>query len=139
MFLAMNRFKVKLGSEADFETVWRERDSHLRTVPGFKSFHLLRGPTKDDHTLYASHSEWASRADFEAWTRSEAFRKAHGSAGANKPLYLGHPEVELFESRWKTRRPESRVGDADERELGMAGPRPAQLTDRAACRNASRS
>jgi heme-degrading monooxygenase HmoA len=98
MFLAMNRFKVKLGSEADFETVWRERDSHLKTVPGFKTFHLLRGPTKDDHTLYASHSEWASRADFEAWTRSEAFRKAHGSAGANKPLYLGHPEVELFES-----------------------------------------
>ncbi|TCK28290.1 heme-degrading monooxygenase HmoA [Ancylobacter aquaticus] len=98
MFLAMNRFKVKLGSEADFETVWRERDSHLKTVPGFKTFHLLRGATKDDHTLYASHSQWASRADFEAWTRSEAFRKAHGSTGANKPLYLGHPEVELFDS-----------------------------------------
>ncbi len=72
MFIAMNRFKVKLGSEADFEQVWRERDSHLSTVPGFKQFELLRGPQRDDHTLYASHTIWGSRADFEAWTKSEA-------------------------------------------------------------------
>ncbi len=98
MFLAMNRFKVKLGSEADFETVWRERDSYLSSVPGFVSFSLLRGASKDDHTLYASHSVWGSREDFEAWTRSEAFRNAHRSAGGNKPLYLGHPELELFDS-----------------------------------------
>ncbi|MCK0208544.1 antibiotic biosynthesis monooxygenase [Starkeya koreensis] len=98
MFLAMNRFKVRLGSEADFEAVWRQRDSYLARVPGFVSFDLLRGATKDDHTLYASHSVWSSRADFEAWTRSEEFRNAHRSAGANKPLYLGHPELELFDS-----------------------------------------
>ena len=98
MFLAMNRFKVLRGSEEEFERVWRERDSYLAQVPGFKAFSLLRGPAKDDHTLYASHSIWASRADFEAWTRSEAFRAAHRSAGGNKPLYLGHPELELFDA-----------------------------------------
>ena len=27
---------------------------------------------------------------------SEAFRKAHESAGVNKPLYFGHPEFEGF-------------------------------------------
>ncbi len=31
-------------------------------------FHLLRGPGGDDHTLYASHTIWQSRAAFEAWT-----------------------------------------------------------------------
>ncbi|MCS0496579.1 antibiotic biosynthesis monooxygenase family protein [Ancylobacter mangrovi] len=98
MFLAMNRFKVKKGAEADFETVWRERDSQLTSVPGFVTFSLLRGPDREDHTLYASHTIWRSKADFEAWTRSEAFRAAHRNAGGNKPLYLGHPEVELFES-----------------------------------------
>ena len=36
-------------------------------------------------------------SDFEAWTRSEAFRLAHHSAGQNRPLYLGHPEFEGFE------------------------------------------
>jgi len=98
MFLAMNRFKVKHGSEADFEAVWRERDSQLATVPGFKAFNLMRGPKREDHTLYASHTIWNSKEDFENWTRSEAFRAAHRNAGANKPLYLGHPEVELFDS-----------------------------------------
>jgi hypothetical protein len=44
-----------------------------------------------------SRTIWRSRADFEAWTKSEAFRLAHQSAGQNKPLYLGHPEFEGFE------------------------------------------
>jgi heme-degrading monooxygenase HmoA len=51
-----------------------------------------------DHTLYASHTVWNNRAAFEAWTKSEAFRAAHASAGGNKPLYLGHPQFEGFET-----------------------------------------
>ena len=97
MFIAMNRFKVMLASDAEFERVWTTRDTHLREVPGFLDFHLLRGPERDDHVLYSSHTVWRSRADFEAWTRSDAFRLAHRSAGGNKPLYLGHPEFEGFE------------------------------------------
>ena len=96
MFIAMNRFKVRKGAEADFEQVWLNRDSHLDEVPGFIAFHLLKGPERDDHVLYASHTLWRSEEDFAAWTRSEAFRKAHAGAGANKPLYHGHPEFEGF-------------------------------------------
>jgi heme-degrading monooxygenase HmoA len=96
MFIAMNRFKVRKGSEQDFEQVWLTRETHLDTVPGFIVFHLLKGPERDDHVLYASHTIWRSEADFAAWTRSEAFRKAHGGTGANKPLYLGHPDFEGF-------------------------------------------
>jgi heme-degrading monooxygenase HmoA len=97
MFIAMNRFSVMLGEEKAFEAVWLKRDSHLDGVPGFVAFHLLRGPTGDDHTLYSSHTVWRSRDDFEAWTRSEAFRAAHKGAGDHKPLYLGHPKFEGFE------------------------------------------
>jgi heme-degrading monooxygenase HmoA len=97
MFIAMNRFKVMRGSEAGFEQVWTSRDTHLPGVPGFITFHLLRGPERDDHVLYSSHTIWADKADFEAWTRSDAFRQAHRNAGGNKPLYLGHPEFEGFE------------------------------------------
>ena len=97
MFIAMNRFKVAPGSQADFEQVWATRDSRLREVPGFVAFHLLRGPEHQDHVLYSSHTLWRSREDFEAWTRSEAFRAAHRNAGQNRPLYLGHPEFEGFE------------------------------------------
>jgi heme-degrading monooxygenase HmoA len=97
MFIAMNRFQVVRGQEKAFEAVWLSRDTHLETVPGFLGFHLLRGPQHEDHTLYASHSQWASRAAFEAWTKSEAFRLAHRDAGDNKPLYMGHPHFEGFE------------------------------------------
>ena len=96
MFIAMNRFKVKKGSEYDFEQIWLTRETHLEGVPGFIDFHLLKGPERGDYVLYASHSKWRSEADFVAWTKSEAFRKAHARAGSNKPLYLGHPEFEGF-------------------------------------------
>lgn len=96
MFIAMNRFKVIKGAESDFEHVWLSRETHLNEVPGFVEFHLLKGPDRDDHVLYASHTIWRSRSDFEGWTKSEQFRKAHGGAGSSKPLYLGHPEFEGF-------------------------------------------
>lgn len=98
MFIAMNRFKIKLGEEDTFEEIWRTRDSHLESVPGFKKFNLLKGPAQDDHVLYCSHSVWESRSHFEDWTRSEAFRKAHSGAGEHRDIYLGHPELEAFEA-----------------------------------------
>ncbi|HXW70210.1 MAG TPA: antibiotic biosynthesis monooxygenase [Methylocella sp.] len=110
MFIAMNRFQVAKGSEAAFEQVWSSRDSQLENVPGFVEFHLLRGPEAVDHTLYASHTTWQDRAAFEAWTKSEAFRTAHQSAGANKPLYLGRPLFAGFEAR-QTVRPRKIAGD----------------------------
>lgn len=96
MYLTMNRFKVKRGSEETFENIWKTRDSHLDEVPGFKAFHLMKGASNDDYTLYASHTTWATQADFENWTRSEAFRKAHAGAGSHKDIYFGHPELEIF-------------------------------------------
>ena len=53
MFIAMNRFQVKIGSEAAFETVWRSRESYLSNMAGFVEFHLLKGPVLEDHTLYS--------------------------------------------------------------------------------------
>jgi heme-degrading monooxygenase HmoA len=98
MFIAMNRFRIAKGFEEGFEKIWRERESHLDTVPGFKTFHLLKGPEHEDHVLYASHTVWADRASFDAWTESDAFRKAHAQASAPKGTYLGHPDLETFES-----------------------------------------
>jgi heme-degrading monooxygenase HmoA len=97
MFIAMNRFRIARGREEVFEDLWRKRDSYLEGVPGFREFHLLKGPQTDAEALYASHTVWASRADFEAWTESESFRKAHAQARAPQGTYLGHPQFEGFE------------------------------------------
>ncbi|HUC49578.1 MAG TPA: antibiotic biosynthesis monooxygenase [Xanthobacteraceae bacterium] len=101
MFIAMNRFKVKPGSEEAFEKVWLSRDSYLDRVPGFIEFHLLKGPAADDHILYSSHTVWQSKGAFETWTKSDAFRAAHARAGneSTGPLYLEHPKFEGFEVR----------------------------------------
>jgi heme-degrading monooxygenase HmoA len=107
MFIAMNRFRVRKGSEEDFEQVWLNRDSQLNRVPGFVEFHLLKGPEHEDHTLYSTHTLWQSKATFEAWTKSDAFRQAHSRAGDNKPLYLEHPHFEGFEIRQTITRSEA--------------------------------
>lgn len=98
MFIAMNRFKVKKGSEEAFEQVWKNRDSSLSEMTGFVEFHLLRGPANEEegYTLFASHTVWRSQEDFSAWTKSENFRAAHRNAGDSKVSYLGHPQFEGF-------------------------------------------
>ena len=93
----MNRFKIVLGKETEFEKVWRERDTHLTDVKGFIEFHLVKGEKNEEFSLYASHSVWSSKEDFINWTKSESFRLAHKNAGEHKNLYLGAPNFEGFE------------------------------------------
>ena len=90
-------FQGHQGGTQSLEDLWVARQSHLDEVKGFRAFHLLRGPERDDHVLYSSHTIWASQEDFTAWTKSEQFRAAHQHAGERKPLTLGHPEFEGFE------------------------------------------
>lgn len=97
MFIATNRFRVIPSETETFERAWLTRESHLKSVPGFVVFHLLRGPQAEDHILYSSFSVWESREAFEAWTRSDAFRRAHAGAGQTKPTTLGPPQFEGFE------------------------------------------
>ena len=97
MFVAMNRFKIVKGKEIEFENVWKNRDTHLNKVPGFKKFNLIKSESNEEYTLYASHSEWGSKQDFINWTKSEAFRLAHKNAAQHRDLYLGPPDFEGFE------------------------------------------
>ena len=130
MYIAMNRFKVMKGAESAFEHVWLSRDTHLDRVPGFLEFHLLRGPERDDHVLYSSHTVWASKDAFTAWTQSEHFRAAHRDAGANKPLYLGHPEFEGFEVLQTIKNPKARGSgrlNGDPRDPCKSSPAPSAV------------
>ncbi|QWT45474.1 antibiotic biosynthesis monooxygenase family protein [Azospira inquinata] len=97
MFIAMNRFRIARGREAEFVDHWRHRESYLDQVPGFLDFHLLQGESNEEFTLFASHTVWETEQAFEDWTRSEAFRKAHQAAGQTaRDLYLGPPQLEFF-------------------------------------------
>jgi heme-degrading monooxygenase HmoA len=83
MFVAMNNFTTVPGQGETFEGIWRERDTYLDQVPGFLH--------------YVSHSMWADRAAFNAWTESESFTKGHRGASM-AGILADHPHVELFEA-----------------------------------------
>lgn len=95
----MNRFKIIIGCEQDFINVWKNRDSHLESVPGFVSFNLLQGASNEEegYTLISSHAAWESKEVFQAWTKSEAFKKAHAGAGNSRDMHAGRPNLECFE------------------------------------------
>ncbi len=91
MYIAMNHFRVKPDSTNEFEQAWRDRKSYLSEVPGFETFHLLRGASDEGAELYASHTVWKDQAAFEAWTQSDAFRKAHSQGGKTVQFLMGPP------------------------------------------------
>lgn len=98
MFIAMNRFQVNRGQESAFEEMWRGRETYLQEVPGFLAFSLLRNWLSEDVTTeYISHSTWASREDFEAWTNSEAFTRGHAQ-GSVQGILAGPPQLHLYEA-----------------------------------------
>jgi len=97
MYIAMNRFRIVLGRESEFENIWKNRDTHLENVQGFINFNLVKGEQDEECTLYASHSIWETKDHFINWTKSEAFRLAHKNAGQHKDLYIGAPNFEGFE------------------------------------------
>ncbi|MEO0750431.1 MAG: antibiotic biosynthesis monooxygenase [Pseudomonadota bacterium] len=99
-FIAMNRFRVSVDGAAEFEDMWRSRESRLKEVPGFEEFRLLKGAEEDGIRIYSSHVIWTSKADFENWTKSEHFRDAHKNVGQSKArsAIMGPPKFEGFET-----------------------------------------
>ncbi len=98
MYLTINRFKVRPGQEAAFEEIWTSRESKLPDMDGFVEFHLFRGESTEEHTLYLSHTLWRDKAAFDDWVRSQNFRGAHKGVRENGSIYLGPPELEVFSS-----------------------------------------
>jgi heme-degrading monooxygenase HmoA len=94
MFVAMNNFKVVAGKEGEFEEVWKNRESHLQSVPGIVRFALLRGDADGE---YISHSTWDSREAFMAWTQSPAFAAGHRGSSM-MGIVAGPPQVRLYDA-----------------------------------------
>jgi len=94
VFIAMNRFRVSAGREADFERTWRERKSYLGGVPGFVQFALLRDEGSGE---YVSHTTWRDRDAFVEWTRSDAFAAGHRQ-GPVTGLLEGPPQLSTYEA-----------------------------------------
>ncbi len=96
-YIAINRFQVNPERANEFEDVWKNRETFLSEVPGFQSFKLLRGAPEDGVQVFLSHSTWDSEAAFQAWTKSEAFKKAHSDARTPDGVLAGPPKFTGYE------------------------------------------
>jgi heme-degrading monooxygenase HmoA len=94
MYVAMTHFQIILGQEFLFETLWRERESYLDTMQGYRGLFLMRGETTKDYTSYVSQFMWNTKEDFDAWTESDVFVKAHIQFGNTAVLFKEKPVFE---------------------------------------------
>ncbi|CAM9503300.1 unnamed protein product [Chrysoparadoxa australica] len=129
-FVAMNRFKVKLGFEEEFEKVWRERESKLANFSGFVRFRMLRADDgePDDEGLgasatagyaeFISETSWMHRMDFDEWRQSQAFKGSHGKSeggggGMSKmgKMLLEPPQPTLYDVVLEEPQPPEETGE----------------------------
>jgi heme-degrading monooxygenase HmoA len=96
MFIAMNTFTINNSRKIEFEDVWTRRERHLKEMPGFFKFILLRGDENDGKRDYISHSSWLNKQDFLRWTESEQFKLAHKNR-TPEGIIVGPPKFNSYE------------------------------------------
>ena len=109
MFVVTNRIPVAPGWEEKFEERFRERAHLVDASPGFVRNEVHRpkpmkldhstgewSPDEDAEAYYEVKTWWASFEDFVAWTKSESFRKAHGSRPP-KEMFRGPSKIMVHE------------------------------------------
>jgi heme oxygenase (mycobilin-producing) len=105
MITTANRIFVNPEYAEQFEEVFRTRAGLVDRMPGFVSNQLLRPVNPGDP--YIVLTVWASRAQFEAWVRSDEFRQGHARSGSlPREAYSGPNKLELHEIILDTSRPE---------------------------------
>lgn len=91
--VVQNRIRIAKGWEEEFEKRWVGRKFLLSRLPGFIRNEVLR-PVKGG--FYVVKTYWETMGDFERWTESEEFRKAHENPPP-KEAFDGPNEFEVHE------------------------------------------
>ena len=96
MFVVMNRIPVNPEYTDQFEDRFKNRAGEVDKMKGFVRNQVLRPDTPADPYIVLTY--WASKADFEAWVDSDAFKKGHAKSGTLPPdAFRGRAKLESFE------------------------------------------
>lgn len=82
MYVVMNRLTVAPEGAAGLEVGFAHSGERMRQTPGCVGFQLLREEAEGD-PVYLAVTQWRDKEAFTAWTRSDAFRRAHANAGSS--------------------------------------------------------
>lgn len=75
MFMVINRITCSTASAAHLERAFAPA-TNLDGVPGFVGSRLLKNTHDAEPLEYLAMFQWESRAAFEAWRKSESFRRS---------------------------------------------------------------
>ena len=96
MITVCNRLFVNPEFAEPFEEAFRNRAGLVDGMAGFISNQVLRPVNEGDP--YIVLTLWRSRADFEAWIRSDAFVHGHAKSGTlPKEAYTAPNKLEIHE------------------------------------------
>jgi heme-degrading monooxygenase HmoA len=95
MIVVTNRLHVAPDYVPQFEERFRNRSRMIDDMPGFIRNQVLR-PTREGDP-YIILTMWESHEHFEAWTNSDAFKKAHSGGEAQQHIYTAPNHVEIYE------------------------------------------
>ncbi len=105
MITTANRIYVHPDYADRFEETFRTRARLVDRMPGFVSNQLLRPVNPGDP--YVVLTVWESRAHFESWVGSEAFRQGHARSGTlPREAFTAPNGLELHEIILDTTRPD---------------------------------
>jgi heme-degrading monooxygenase HmoA len=105
MIVVANRIFVAPEYAEAFEERFRTRARLVDGMPGFISNQVLRPTHPDDP--YVVFTLWESRAHFEAWTSSDAFRQGHARSGTlPKEAFTAPNKLEIHEVFLDSSRPD---------------------------------
>ena len=92
MIAIFNSIPVKEGAADELVDRFAESRRNVQGFPGFVSMEVLKSDAEDEVLVV---TRWRDRESFEAWVRSDEFRRAHGRGGAGG-LLTGHPRMSSY-------------------------------------------
>jgi heme oxygenase (mycobilin-producing) len=104
MIVVENHIPVNANYRTQFEERWTGGTSYVHNSPGFVRNEVVRPIKGDDH--YIVRTYWDSNADFERWTKSDAFALAHKNARTlPDDMFLGKSFLTIHEVIASTEKP----------------------------------
>jgi heme-degrading monooxygenase HmoA len=82
-YVAINVLTVPEGRGEVLEQRFAARAGSVERAAGFEHFELLRPVEGTDS--YLVYTRWRDKADFDAWTSSQAFDRGHAQAAERPP------------------------------------------------------
>jgi heme oxygenase (mycobilin-producing) len=96
MFVVCNRIAINPDHVDAFEERFLSRAGLVDTMPGFVAFHLMR-PLKPNDS-YVVMVTWESKADYQAWMKSQEFKDGHSRTGTlPEGTFAGGQTIEQYE------------------------------------------